>query len=70
MKSRIIPFSALELSLAVLEGNVTRTQAIEELKKSSGFCENMSAEQEVMTSFFIKENSPAVSEQEESFITI
>lgn len=37
MKSRTIPFSAIELSLAVSGGNVPRETALEELKNSSGF---------------------------------
>jgi len=54
MKSRIIPFSSLELSIAVLQGNVTREQAIDEIMKSSGFCENKPVENKIMEDFFTK----------------
>lgn len=37
MKTQMIPFSALELSIAVGMGNVDREKALEELKSSSGF---------------------------------
>lgn len=37
MKSRTIPFSAIELSLAVSGGNVPRETALKEIKESSGF---------------------------------
>lgn len=51
MESRIIPFSSIELSLAVLQGSVTRSQAIEELKKHSGFCENIPKEDEIIKEY-------------------
>ncbi len=37
MKSRMIPFSALEISLASRDGSVSRDEAIEEMKTSLGF---------------------------------
>ena len=37
MESTLIPFSAMELSIAVGEGSIAREQAIEELKNYSGF---------------------------------
>ncbi|PKM63335.1 MAG: hypothetical protein CVU97_00750 [Firmicutes bacterium HGW-Firmicutes-21] len=52
MKSGIIPFSALELSLAVLQGSLTREQAIDEMKKHCGFSEFPKKENRIMTDFF------------------
>ena len=37
MKSTVIPFSAVELSIASREGNVTREEAMRELKRHLGF---------------------------------
>lgn len=52
MRSRIIPFSALELSLAVLSGSVTREGAIKEITKCSGFCASIPDESKLMMDFF------------------
>ena len=37
MKSRTVPYSAIELSLAVSAGNVSREKALDEMKNGSGF---------------------------------
>lgn len=37
MKSDMIPFSALEIALASRDGNITKEQAIEEMKTALGF---------------------------------
>lgn len=50
MESALIPFSALELSLAVGEGALTREEAIEELRHS-GMGEACPAEWDIMESF-------------------
>lgn len=52
MKSRIIPFSSLELSLAVLLGSISRDQALEEIKNYCGFLDYPKKENEIMTQFF------------------
>ena len=51
MKSRTMPYSAIELSLAVSAGNASREKALEELKNNSGFfgCEKECA---IMTQSF------------------
>lgn len=48
MRSRVVPYSAIELSLAVSSGSVTREDAMRELSEQSGFsgCEK---EWEIMT---------------------
>lgn len=51
MKSRIIPFSALELSIAVLNGSITRESAIKEIKKSSGLCTCQPEENKLILDF-------------------
>lgn len=51
MNSRIIPFSSLELSLAVIQGSITRDKAIEELKFHAGFCINMPEENKLITDY-------------------
>lgn len=49
METQIIPFSAIELSLASAGGSVSRDQAIEELKRHSGFTQAPPPEQDRMT---------------------
>lgn len=49
METQVIPFSAIELSLASAAGSVGREQAIEELKKHSGFTEEPPKETDIMT---------------------
>ncbi len=48
METQVIPFSAIELSLASAGGSVGREQAMEELKRHSGFTEAPPAEWERM----------------------
>lgn len=48
MLSDVIPFSALEISLAVGAGNVSREQAMEELHNHSGFSLSPPEEMEIM----------------------
>ena len=52
MESRMIPFSALEISLAVRDGNVTRDQAMSELNKTLGFSLEEIPECEIMKGYF------------------
>ena len=52
MKSPVIPFSAMELPLAVIGGNISREKAIEELKLHSGFAEVPPPESEIMIKGF------------------
>lgn len=48
MESHVIPFSAIELSLASAAGSISREQAIAELKQWSGFTEEPPQEMEIM----------------------
>lgn len=52
METSIIPFSAIELSLASAAGSVDRGQAIEELKRYSGFTGEPPEETKIMTAAF------------------
>lgn len=54
MQSDMIPFSALEISLASRDGNVTREAAIEEIKTALGFTLDEPCECEIMRGY-IKE---------------
>lgn len=49
METQIIPFSAIELSLASAAGSISREQAIQELKHHSGFTEAPPEETKIMT---------------------
>lgn len=49
MKTHVIPFSAIELSLASAGGSISREQAINELKQFSGFTEAEPEEMKMMT---------------------
>lgn len=51
MQSDMIPFSALEISLASRDGNVTRDAAIEEIKTALGFTLDEPPECEIMKGF-------------------
>ncbi len=51
MSSPVIPFSAIELSLAVSSGNVSAEQALRELHSHSGFCRCMPAEFDTVHSY-------------------
>ncbi len=53
MNSDIIPFSALELSIAVNLGSLTREDAIREIKFNSGFSDTAPAETEIMKNAFM-----------------
>lgn len=48
METHVIPFSAIELALASASGSISREQAIEELKRFSGFSEEPPEEIEIM----------------------
>lgn len=52
MRSPILPFSAIELSLAVSAGNVSREQALYELHHHTGFTVDAPAEMAVMLDAF------------------
>ena len=52
MKSTMIPFSALEISLASRNGNITRAQAVYEIENTMGFSLDEIAECEIMKGFF------------------
>lgn len=56
-QSRIIPFSAIELPIAVTEGCLDREQAIAELKEHSGFCLTPPQETQKMQEVFTKETA-------------
>ncbi|MCM1194815.1 MAG: hypothetical protein NC332_02655 [Firmicutes bacterium] len=47
----MIPFSALELSLASRDGNVSREDALQEMKEAMGFCIDEIAECEIMKEY-------------------
>lgn len=49
METAMIPFSAIELSIASAAGSVDRDAAIRELKVHSGFTEDMPEEHKLMT---------------------
>lgn len=51
MQSDMIPFSALEISLASRDGNVTRQAAIEEIKSALGFTLDEPCECEIMKEY-------------------
>ena len=51
MQSDMIPFSALEISLASRDGNVTREKAIEEIKTALGFTLDEPPECEIMKGY-------------------
>ncbi|MCM1533968.1 MAG: hypothetical protein NC099_04875 [Corallococcus sp.] len=51
MESDMIPFSALELSLASRDGNVSREDALQEMKEAMGFCIDEIAECEIMKEY-------------------
>lgn len=51
MESDMIPFSALEIALASRDGNVTREQAIEEMKTALGFTLHEIPECEIMKDY-------------------
>ncbi|MCD8371889.1 MAG: hypothetical protein LUD27_01140, partial [Clostridia bacterium] len=51
MQGRTIPYSAIELSLAVSSGCISREEAMEELKNSCGFCGCQSEMQVMLSSF-------------------
>lgn len=55
MQSTMIPFSALEISLASRNGNITREQAIYEIENTMGFSLDEIAECSIMREFFEKE---------------
>ncbi len=54
MKSTMIPFSALEISLASRDGNITREEGIKEMKESLGFSLNEVDECKIMKEYFKK----------------
>ena len=51
MQSDMIPFSALEISLASRDGNVTRDAAIDEIKTALGFVLDEPPECEIMKGY-------------------
>lgn len=51
-RSRMIPFSAIEMSLASRNKNLTREEAIKEIENSLGFSLEVIPECEIMCSFF------------------
>ena len=51
-RSRMIPFSAIEMSLASRNKNLTREEAIKEIENSLGFSLEVIPECEIMSSFF------------------
>ncbi len=53
MESTMIPFSALEISLASRDGNISREQAVEEMKCSLGFSLDEIPECSVMKEYFL-----------------
>lgn len=52
MQSTVIPFSALEISLASRDKNITREQAVYEIENTMGFSLDEIAECEIMKGFF------------------
>lgn len=52
MKSRVIPFSAVEMALASASGTVGRAEAVRELKEHSGFTPGPPAEWAEMLAYF------------------
>ncbi len=57
MKSEIIPFSALELSIAVIQGSITREKAITEMKTQCGFTKTTPKETKLITDFIKQKNA-------------
>lgn len=55
MQSTMLPFSALEISLASRNGNITRQQAVYEIENTMGFSLDEIAECAVMREFFEKQ---------------
>ncbi len=55
MQSTMIPFSALEISLASRNGNITREQAVYEIENTMGFSLEEIPECEIMKGFFENE---------------
>lgn len=55
MQSRMIPFSAIEISLASRNKNVTREQAVYEIKNTLGFSLTEIPECQIMKEFFSEE---------------
>ena len=51
-KSRVIPFSAVEMALASASGTVGRAEAVRELKEHSGFTPGPPAEWAEMLAYF------------------
>lgn len=51
MQSRMIPFSALELSIAVRDGNISREKALYELENTTGFSLEEIGECKIMKDF-------------------
>lgn len=51
MQSDMIPFSALEISLASRDGNVSRGDAIREMREAMGFCTDEIAECSIMKEY-------------------
>ena len=58
MDSRVIPFSAIEISLASAGGAVTRGQAIRELERHSGFTESPPPENALVEDFLAGRSRP------------
>lgn len=54
MKSTMIPFSAIEISLASRNKNITREQAVYELENTLGFSLEAVSECEIMKEFLKK----------------
>lgn len=54
MQSTVIPFSALEISLAGRDGNITREQAVYEIENTMSFSLDEIAECKIMKEFFEK----------------
>lgn len=52
MKSTIIPFSALEIAIASRSNNLSRDEALEELKKTLGFSLDEIPECAIMREYF------------------
>lgn len=55
MQSTMLPFSALEISLASRNGNITRQQAVYEIENTMGFSLDEIAECAIMKEFFEKQ---------------
>ena len=57
MQANLIPFSAVEMPLAVLEGCISREAAVEELKRHSGFSQEAPAEMQLMYDFLTSKDA-------------